>query len=423
MSARTMERAGLRASACACADELGKAGICGFDVAEARGDVVKCSSGEAFRSLMAKELPERVAVVGGSIDDVDPLNLIAAIKKDCPDRKVFSLSSDWGLSLSDNAARVGVDGSMDGATLKARFGIALPGEETSGRAVPDPAAANSLQAGAIAEDEEGLGACVCVASGRGGAGKSTVCVMLALSAVAHGVSCAVVDADLQFGDLGFLCERDGMFTTMGFGMGMRVPDLSGIEPGTVPVLYSMEKPEYSEELAYGMRQLLVECRRAFDLVVVNTSTSWSDLHADLVGWCDAIVLVASQNTTSVRGGRSAKDLCLRLGAPSSKMFYVVNCYSRSGRIGIHDFAASLSVDPESILTLADGGEQIEEALSLGIPSSLLESGNPIVESSNLAFERIAAKLGLQLREGASQAERPSKKWLFGRKAGGYVAAG
>lgn len=403
--------------------EYEKAGICGIEVAEAAGDVIRCGSGEAFRNLMSREPSDRVAVVGGGINDVDPLNLIAAIKKDCPSRKVVSLNSDWGLSFSDNADKAGVDDAVDGAYLASRFGIVLPGQGVAKPSVPNPSEAGRHRDLEIAQGEGRLGACICVASGRGGVGKSTVCILLALSAVAHGTSCAIVDADLQFGDLGFLCERDEMFSTVGFGAGFCDLGLGAIGHDTVPVLYSMERPEYSEELSYGMKQLLVECRKDRELVLVNTSTLWSDMHADLVSWCDGVLLVMDQKTTSVRGGKTAKDLCVRLGAPTSKLFYAVNRYSRSNKISLNDCAATLSADRESMFGIVDGGDQIEEALSLGIPSSLIKSGNPAIESSSMAFEKLAVRLGIELGRNSALSSHPGRRWMFGRKAGGHVVAG
>ncbi len=404
--------------------EFQKAGICGIEIAEAKGDVIKCSSGEAFRNLLSKEPYDRSAIIGANIADVDPLNLIAAIKKDCSSRKVLALNSDWGLSFSDNAAKAGIDKSVDSSYLAHTFGIVLPGEDVcESKLTIQPNAQNGLYSSNFLSTSEHLGACVCVVSGRGGVGKSTVCILLALSAITHDVSCAIIDADLQFGDLGFLCERDKLFQTMGFGVGQHNLDLSALGSDVVPVMYSIEKPEYCEELSYGMKQLLFECRKNYDLVVINTSTTWSDMHADFITWCDGILLVMDQKSTSVRGGRSAKDLCMRLGAPTSKMFYVINGYSRANKISINDCAALLCVEPDAILELLDGGEQIEEAMSLGIPSSLIGSGNPLVESSNKAFEKLSSRLGIEIGKDASCATQQGKRWLFGRKAGAHVFAG
>ncbi len=396
--------------------EFQKAGICGIDIVEAKGDVIRCSSGEAFRNLLSKEPCERSAIIGANITDVDPLNLIAAIKKDCSSRKVLALNSDWGLSFSDNATKAGIDKSVDSSYLAHTFGIVLPGEDASeSKLTIKPNAHNDSQFLEFLSTSEHLGACVCVVSGRGGVGKSTVCILLALSALTHNVSCAIIDADLQFGDLGFLCEQDKLFQTMGFGVGQHNLDLSALGTDVIPVMYSIEKPEYCEELSYGMKQLLFECRKNYDLVVINTSATWSDMHADFISWCDGILLVMDQKSTSVRGGRSAKDLCMRLGAPTSKMFYIINGYSRSNKISTNDCAALLSIEPDLILELLDGGEQIEEAMSLGIPSSLIDSGNQLIDSSNKAFEKLASRLGIEVNDNLSHEAQQSKRWLFGRK--------
>ena len=106
---------------------------------------------------------------------------------------------------------------------------------------------------------------------------------------------------------------------------------------------------------------------------------------------------------------------MRLGAPTSKMFYIINGYSRSNKISTNDCAALLSIEPDLILELLDGGEQIEEAMSLGIPSSLIDSGNQLIDSSNKAFEKLASRLGIEVNDNLSHEAQQSKRWLFGRK--------
>lgn len=396
-------------------------GVCGIDVGEVHGDVIRCDSGEMFRYVMAGEPTDRSAIVGSDIDDVDPLNLIAALKKDNPERLVMTLDSDWGLSFSENAVKAGVDRSIsredlgsilaqchEGPAKQDAVDVDVPVEKEA-HPVPDAADADS-------------GICMSVVSGRGGVGKSTLCLMLALAAKSQGLRVIVLDMDMQFGDLNFLCNQDSSFSPIGYGLGGTELDFRKLGAGAIPVLYPMEKPEYSELLSKETGQLLDRARKGADLVLVNTGSFWTDIHADLMSWSDVVLFVMDQRASSIRGCRAARDLCIRMGIPSSRFCFVLNRCTNRGHVSIYDCAISLGVD--EVHEVPDGGPEVEEAFSLGVPSSFYDEGGPLVESLEEVVSSTLARFGIKTEGSKARGSKSTFRGLFGRKAGGgNVSAG
>lgn len=388
-------------------------GICGIDAGDVHGDVLKCESGETFRYIMSAEPATRCAIVGNDINDVDPLNLVAALKKDNPERKVMTLDSNWGLSFSVNAEKAGVDQAISEEELEQIIGACVVEAEQD---LPDTSAAAERvpQVDSTVQSSDS-GICMSVVSGRGGVGKSTLCLLLAMVAESKGIRTTVLDMDMQFGDLGYLCNQDRSFSLLGYGLGGLDLDEKKLDASKILVLYPIEKPEYSEVMSKKVRDLIDGARRCSDLVIVNTGSSWSDLNADIVEWSDVVVFVMDQRATSVRGCRAARDLCIRMGIPSSKFCFVLNRCTGSGQISVYDCALSLGVDV--VHEVPDGGAEVEEALSLGIPSTLMDVAGPLVESIGDILSATMSRFGLKIQEPAPRSGGGAFKGLFGRKAG------
>jgi hypothetical protein len=80
----------------------------------------------------------------------------------------------------------------------------------------------------------------------------------------------------------------------------------------------------------------------------------------------------------VRGCRQAAEICVRLEIPTSRFAYLLNRCSK--RAPISDLDASLALDGAEVVRIADGGQVVDELLSLGCPNELLVS-MPEMESS------------------------------------------
>ena len=397
---------------------------CGFEAeripAGAASAARWIATGAESRTVLQGEPAEVPAFVSADTPDVAPINLAAALKRDEPDRAVYLECDEVSGSLASRMDAAGIDGPATLAALQ--------------EVLEELAISEALKASGVLS-EEGIWtsprvtspASVCersgdahlvwsLVSGRGGVGKSTLAVLFALCAWEQGKRTALVDADVQFGDLRYLCGGDGRFEP--FGMDESgVVDLAALEEcpsGSIALICPLAGPEHAPEMERGCAAALDAIGRVFDIAIVNTGSNWTDAHGDIVERSDAVIFLMDQRPTSVRGCREAADLCRRMGTPTSKFVYMLNrC---SGKGGISGYDCALSLDASEVIEIREGGNEVEEAMSMGIPSSLLVSGSPLVASVGEAFSRLSERFGLQVPRSV-QKRRKGPVFRFGFGAG------
>lgn len=148
--------------------------------------------------------------------------------------------------------------------------------ESVALALPDSEGVRQALTTAKTPEENRAGFLLTVVSGSGGAGKSTVATLAALLGARRGLRTALLDADLQFGDLAAL-----------MGDAPSVPVEEVVRTGAVPdglseaplVLVSAPRAlERSEVVAASMGSVVDVLVASFDFVIANTGGGWDDVH-------------------------------------------------------------------------------------------------------------------------------------------------
>ncbi len=261
----------------------------------------------------------------------------------------------------------------------------------------------SSQMAVTEQQTEGSGIVAAFISGRGGVGKSSLTVLTAFDLWLKGSRVVMIDLDLQFGDVGVLAGNEPESRIQRVGIEqvctnrMRIPGLEG----SLLLLEAPQNPELAEELIHQVSALLTALRKVADIVLINTSCLWNEMAAVLASSVDKLVICMDQRATSITATRQVVDLCIRLHIPSTHLYFLLNRCARNAPIT--DIDASLAMGGVKIRTVADGGADVDELLSLGCPLELLSSRSPLRQS---------------IRElGASLLEKPGVETDY---AGGYV---
>lgn len=219
---------------------------------------------------------------------------------------------------------------------------------------------------------------VSVVGGCGGVGKSTVAVSLATMAQSRGLKTLLLDADLQFGDMGFLLGVEDGFDIADL---MAQPErLTQVEPkGGLPALIrSPRKLEQSELIMGRLAEFICCLKGSFDLVVVNTGAFWSESHMQVIEASDKILFMLDQRPSSVRSCSHALELCERCGIATQQFLFVLNFCSRHALLTSID--ASCALHGARVEELRDGGKEVGELLGAGLPRELIASKNAFVAS-------------------------------------------
>jgi MinD-like ATPase involved in chromosome partitioning or flagellar assembly len=383
-----------------------------------RGAVI-FPAGEPFRNALLHEPESTPALVGESIPDVAPVNLISAIKVDCPGRTVYAVRGQEGSRVLDNALEAGADSVID--ILETSAVGEIPTAFSAEMKVQSKFRGSSEEVGF--EPREHKAICICFVSGRGGVGKSTLSVFMALAANKFGLRSALIDLDSQFGDLNFQCCEDPYFEAFGVCPGDLSVEggLDFVPNGKIALVYSSARPEYSESVNDDLHRILRLAREKLDVVIVNTGANWTESLADAVEESDVTIFVMDGRVTSVRGAKSASELCMRMGIPSSKFLFAMNRYSPKALISSYDCALTIGVD--EVLEVMDGGEAVGEAMSLGVPSSLIEDSNPMLASIDEMLTAILERFGVVVYvELAGKPGKVKQRRMPGRRRSKNVAA-
>ncbi|MDR3037199.1 MAG: P-loop NTPase [Coriobacteriales bacterium] len=216
-------------------------------------------------------------------------------------------------------------------------------------------------------------------SGRGGVGKSAVSLMTALAAQKRGLRVGLVDLDLQFGDMSYLAGKESASRIQRFSLAqLCTNEMPPLATEAMTLVVAPARPEQGEQLAPALPRLLEGLALQRDLIVLNTGSFWTDVHAKAVQRCDHIVFLMDQRATSIEACKQAVDLCLRLQAPQARFLFALNGCGRHAALSVQD--VSFALGGVEVAGLADGGALVDELLSLGCPLELLSSGNAFVAS-------------------------------------------
>lgn len=217
-----------------------------------------------------------------------------------------------------------------------------------------------------------------VVSGSGGAGKSAVAALAAAIANLRGHRTLLLDFDLQFGDMR---EMTGLPEALGIDEALADPSrLAQLSPsaGGVSVLGAPRHLEDAESIARQAPALLDALKGMFDVIVANTGAAWADQHAVLLERCAKALFLIDQRASSLRACKRALDLCARCGIAAGPFLFAVNFCGKGAPFTSID--ASCALRGAEVFELADGGMEVEEALSEGRPLDLVEAGNPFAQS-------------------------------------------
>lgn len=380
------------------------------------------SAREARASLRTDAATDEVWVA--SCDDMDPINLAAALKRDRAERAVYLLAFQGTGSLRSRASAAGIDATLSHQAFAERYslqkrrrgGNALgssapsfapaPVSASASAAAPSPASASLPGRAGVASARQAF--ILSVVSGSGGAGKSTVAALAGMLAQGLGYETLLIDADLRFGDLPVLL---GANDALAIDEVLAAPGrLSQLRPdGTYPALLAAPSRLEQAELAVSeLPRLLFAVRPRFDVVIANTGSFWSDEHAILLEQSSKTLFLVDQRTSSLRACRHALDLCARCGIATSPFLFAVNRCAKGSLFTSIDVSCVLN--GAHTVELLDGGRDVEELLGAGQPLDLLASRNDLCISLEAVLldvlpDRPGAAPAKQARAAATEPER------------------
>ncbi len=253
------------------------------------------------------------------------------------------------------------------------------------------------------------GRVITVASAKGGSGKTVTATNLALLLArdAGPGKVAIVDADLQFGDVCLVLQLEPKLTIFNAAQEIDRLDDSLIDSlltkhvEGVSVLAAPLEPAFADEVSTAVLiEVVTRLRDKFEYVVVDTASLLDELLLSLLERADDVIFIVDMDLPSVKNAKLALETLRLLKFPSSKIRVVLNRSNAKARLDEGEIERSLKMKISASIP-SDGL----------VPASVNE-GRPVVLSaprSKVAkgFESVAA---LILGEVAESAKVSKRRW-------------
>lgn len=182
-------------------------------------------------------------------------------------------------------------------------------------------------------DQAHMGHVIVVYSPEGGAGTTTIATNLAAGLMRKGIKVLIIDADLQFGDVGVFLKVQAQSTLA--ELAPKVNDLdveffdsvvSSHESG-MKVLLGPQRPELADEIEANpesVARIIERVAADFDFIIVDTRRHLDNLLLAMTDIASRIVQVGTPTLTGIKNAKFVLDLFERMDYPPDKIVFVLN---------------------------------------------------------------------------------------------------
>jgi pilus assembly protein CpaE len=243
--------------------------------------------------------------------------------------------------------------------------------------------------GGQASDLGGQAEIICILGPKGGTGKTLTATSLAVALAENGKSVALVDLDLQFGDVG-LCMGLRPDTTVydlvrtgGSLDEEKMSDFLVTHHSGVEVLMAPSRPDHAASISIDfLRDVYGLLRRMFDYVIVDTPPGFTPEVIATIDLATEVCMVGMLDALSLKNTKLGLETLELMGVPRNRIKLVLN--RAKTRVGISD---------EDVEAIIDRKPDILVPSDRDIPRSVNE-GNPIItykpqSEAAEAFRRLA----------------------------------
>jgi pilus assembly protein CpaE len=262
--------------------------------------------------------------------------------------------------------------SSDELTASIRQVYARERDKLSRMAAAPASSGGNGAGGGDADREPGL--VVALFSPKGGVGRTTVAVNLAVAAATElGKKVCLVDASFQFGDVGVLLNLNPKNKSIAD----LVPELEAGEPESIDtfvinhsagirVLLAPPSPEMAELITTsGVKRVIEALRMEHDLVVVDCTSFFNDTTLAILDMSDVILTMLSLEITSIKNMRLFLEVAEQLGYEQGKVRLVLN--RADSTLGIRVTDVEHSIGRKVDHTIVSDGRSVVYALNRGVP--------------------------------------------------------
>ena len=320
---------------------------------------------------LAKETKPNVVLMDINMPDMDGIQATEIISKEVPIAQIVIVSVQ---SDTDYLRRAMLAGARDFLskpppadelvnTIRRLGGLSRQREMLI-------ASQPSMAGGGAAGAKGVAGKVITVYSPKGGAGCTMLATNLALALHTNDNKVLLVDANLQFGDVGVFLNLQGKYSLVSLAERADeieeefIQDVVTSHSSGVKVLLGAPTPEDGELVgAVQLKKVLEKLREYFNYVIVDTSSVLRDVELTIFDSSDRVLLIATPDIPSLANIKKFFDMVEKLDVPADRVVLVLNRVDRRGGITAanveetlkHAVAGQILLDDKTVLASINSG--------------------------------------------------------------------
>jgi len=255
---------------------------------------------------------------------------------------------------------------------------------------------------------------IAIFSPKGGAGRTTIATNLAVALQRDtGARVCLVDANLQFGDVGVLLNLNPKNRSIADAVETGEPDSDIIDSVVIDhstgirVLLAPPAPEGADLVTPAfLRKILEHLRATHHYVIVDLPSGLGDHSLAVMDVADTILVLTALEITTIKNVRLFLEVADQLDYSRTKLRLVINRADAAQGIRIADVEASIRRPIDG--TIVSDGRLSVLAVNRGVPF--------VVSHPDSVLSRDVASLAKTLAgENGIAQDQPNKRRIFARK--------
>ncbi len=364
----------------------------------------------------ARSLKPDVVLMDINMPDMDGITATELIRQSNPATQIVILSVQGDPNYMRRAMLAGARDfltkppSVDELTSAIRRAGKMALEEQA--KIPVVGAASATQSIGL---QKAQGVVIVVYSPKGGSGTTTIAVNLAVALHNEETPTALVDANLQFGDVAVFLNEQVRASILDLAPRADELDLELINDvminhtaSGIKVLAAPLRPEYAENVSgEQFSKVLRYLRSTYSYIIVDASSTLTDVVLAAMDTCDLILLITTQEIPAIKNSRLFLDLIDVLGIHDRRLIFVMNRFDR--RIGIMPEKVGESLKHEIVSVIPFEDRVILPSINRGVPFMLGDLTRPICKSILGLAESVRQRVSQLTSEGSEKVTVSGKK--------------
>ena len=313
----------------------------------------------------------RMVLLGPSFANESAIDTVRVLRNEDPSLLLIAVADQVTSALLRSAMRAGVSEVIEAPLTEEKV------EDAITQFANDVLKRRTVAATPALQEPREEGQLIVVMSAKGGSGKTVVATNLALLLTRFpGKKVAMVDADLQFGDVCLVLQLEPRFTLVNAAHEMHHLDAQLLEslltehPSGLKVMAAPLEPAFADDISTeSLMNVVALLKENHDYVVVDTASMLDELLLSLLERADVILQVVDMDLPSVKNAKLALETLRLLKFPTSKVKLVLNRSNAKARLDDKEIEGALKMSIAAAIP------------SDGAVAASMNEGRPVVESA------------------------------------------